>query len=108
MYNLAALIGINVYARSLIKKKTKTMKKSELTIKNIVKIGSFYGCVMTGVYVVGVVISGYFLVPISIFHKHSEIQEALQSFTVRFDPYFIDIMLCIKMRAFGLSEGLIE
>lgn len=56
------------------------MKPKELTLSNVVKKGSKIGVVLGGLYIVGFLVVGYYMMPIHIFKKYTEIQEALHAF----------------------------
>ena len=61
----------------------------------------------------GLYIGGWFLVvPYTLsvrnFQKYNEIESALSAFTVRYDPYYQEYLLFMKMKEFGISGQLIE
>lgn len=72
------------------------------------KKGSKIGVALGGLYIAGFLVVGYYMMPIYVFKKYTEIQEALHSFEIKYDPFYQEMMLFRKMRKFGLSDGLIS
>lgn len=75
-YNFVALTGMLFFVRHYVRSRwnIKSKNKKNLTIKNIVTKGSIYGLTMTGLYLVGLGITSYFFMPLSVFYKHCELQ----------------------------------
>lgn len=112
-FNCAALGGLFGFSRWFVKSRwikkgeKGRMKKSELTLTNLFKKGSIVGTAIGSVYIVSALIVGYYTLPVSVFKKYCELQEASQSFSMIYDPYYQEAMLFRKMKKFGLSDSLI-
>ncbi len=57
---------------------------------------------------VGFVIVGYFTMPISVFRKYCQLQQALHTFEIKYDPFYQEVLLYRKMKKFGLSDSLVS
>lgn len=85
-FNFIALSGLLAttawYVKSNWVKKGQPRRYNpkDLTIPNIMKKGSKIGVVLGGLYVLGFLAVGHYTMPIEVFKKYSEIQEALHAF----------------------------
>lgn len=93
-YNALALYSMNRYVRHFVisrRKSTKT-KLSKTQIKKrfgfdkVLKKGSVYGLMMGGLYISGLLLIGYYVLPLSTFRKYCELQAAEYSYSIIHNP----------------------